>query len=99
MKLRRKVFNKIYLDSVRDYYSSSNDESDQNPHGYVDPDKISRFKKTKTQQKLERKDAMDDQIREKRFTHTNKKSEFASSTNKEKLKQKPLSMIRPKVLN
>ena len=41
------IYNKC-LDSVRDYYSSSGDESDQNPHGYVDPEKLSRFKKTKT---------------------------------------------------
>jgi protein SDA1 len=82
---------------VKDYYSDSDGESDDNPHGFVDPAAISKFKKTKAEQKKQRREDKENGLKEKKHSHNNKKSEFASTTNKEKLKQKPLSMVRPKV--
>lgn len=74
-----------------DEYESSDEE---NPHGFVNPDNISRFRKSKKARKLDEKDAKVGQTKEKWYKGPKQKT--GGTTNEEKNKNKPLFMLRPK---
>ena len=83
-------------DSVKNYYSDN--ESDENPHGFVNADEIGHYRMRKSELKhfkreQEKKGLVEE--KEKKYSHKKKRTEV-STTNKEKLKNKPLSMLRPK---
>ncbi|CAD8143186.1 unnamed protein product [Paramecium octaurelia] len=84
-------------DSVQEYYSDESKVSDENPHGYVREEDIMRYRKTKSEQKHEKLEELKNGTKEKWYQGPNKKkSEFASTSNKEKQKNKPLQMMRAK---
>ncbi|CAD8054780.1 unnamed protein product [Paramecium sonneborni] len=96
-KLRRQSLSELDEDSVQEYYSEESQISDENPHGYVREEDIMRYRKTKSEQKHEKLEELKNGTKEKWYQGPNKKkSEFASTSNKEKLKNKPLQMMRAK---
>ncbi|CAD8135877.1 unnamed protein product [Paramecium octaurelia] len=96
-KKRRQSLSDLEEDSVQEYYSDESQMSDENPHGYVREEDIMRYRKTKSEQKHEKLEELKNGTKEKWYQGPNKKkSEFASTSNKEKQKNKPLQMMRAK---
>lgn len=65
---------------------------EENPHGFVSESKITFFKKRGKEAKLEQKILLKNTIKEKK--HHGPKEKKGGTTNQEKLKRKPLSMLR-----
>ncbi|CAD8139034.1 unnamed protein product [Paramecium pentaurelia] len=96
-KKRRQSLSDLEEDSVQEYYSDESQMSDENPHGYVREEDLMRYRKTKSEQKHEKLEELKNGTKEKWYQGPNKKkSEFASTSNKEKQKNKPLQMMRAK---
>ncbi|CAK60340.1 unnamed protein product (macronuclear) [Paramecium tetraurelia] len=96
-KKRRQSLSDLEEDSVQEFYSDESQVSDENPHGYVREEDIMRYRKTKSEQKHEKLEELKNGTKEKWYQGPNKKkSEFASTSNKEKQKNKPLQMMRAK---
>ncbi len=67
-------------------------ESFNQVQGFVDPETLKAYKKTRR----ERRDEMKNEEKEKFKLNKKRKRENTSMTNKEKLKFKPLAMVMPK---
>ncbi|KAM3132275.1 hypothetical protein pb186bvf_015605 [Paramecium bursaria] len=87
-------------DSVQDYYSGESESVDENPLGLVNEDDIVKYRQTKSERKQQLREQLENNTKEKWYKGRNKKkSEFQSKTNEEKLKFKPLQMVRQKRLD
>ena len=74
--------------------SSVSDSDDPNPHGFISEGMITNFKKTKAQLRKEQLEKRINEPKEKAYAGPKQKG--GGSTNKEKLKNKNLIMLRPK---
>ena len=70
--------------------SEEEDDDEKNVHGFIDPEKLLRYRKTRREKREELKN------QEKEKFKVNKKKKNGGLTNKEKQKNKPLMMVLPK---
>ncbi|CAD8077039.1 unnamed protein product [Paramecium sonneborni] len=98
-KKRRQSLSDFDEDSVQEYYQEESQISEENPHRYryVREEDIMRYRKTKSEYNHQKLEELKNETKEKCYQGPNKKkSELASTSNNEQLKNKPLQMMRAK---
>ena len=81
---------------LEDSMSDFEESEDQNPHGFIRDGAITHYRKTKAQQKKDDRERDDKDKEQKEKAYKGPKQKGGGSTNKEKLKNKNLQMLRPK---
>lgn len=93
LKRRAKKLEKE-LEGFSSFDEDDVEEDEDNPHGFVDPQEIARFKMAKKEKRILLKEKLKDRVKEKYYTGPKEKG--GGTNNEKKLKNKPLEMLRPK---